>query len=65
MAGLQRRSKERGGGETNLLCALDLGWIVWIVVVDGKGELERACFVHAYGADPEMVVKLSVQRTLL
>ena len=33
---------------THLLRALDLGWIMWVVGVDGKGEFERAGLVHAF-----------------
>lgn len=34
--------------KTHLLRALDLWWLVWIVVVDHEGEDERATLVHAY-----------------
>lgn len=47
----KQRDRERRGetawAPTHLLCALDLGWVMWIVVVDCKGELERAGLVHA------------------
>lgn len=43
-AGESRHGKN---GEANLLCAFDLRWVVWVVVVDGEGELERAGLVHS------------------
>jgi hypothetical protein len=34
--------------ETHRLHALDLGWLVWIVGVDGERERESTTFIHAW-----------------
>ena len=40
----------RGSESAYSLCALDLWWLMWVVIVDLEGEVERAALVHAYSA---------------
>ena len=32
----------------DLLCAFDLRWVVWKVLVDGEVDVEAAAFVHSF-----------------
>jgi hypothetical protein len=43
---VQRKPGKRKN--THCLCAFDLGRVVWVVGVDGKGELEGSALVHAW-----------------